>query len=455
MGVRKYSDRDIELAREVLKEVGGRNVEARKVLKERHGIEFSLSSISNIKRFGTTILSGVKKRDKTQVQEAQEERKGREVVKDFSGNTGMVTTRSADIRTLEDALAAAEVDLDVWEVVRYVVNSWEVTMGAGASGTGKAETFTNFQVKIWLKRKEPQVQALERLLAELKANGPKVPKLKRWPRKGKPKRALEVAIFDPHLGLHCFEAGSDKSWSLEECEQMVLEVVERLLGLAQSYEPFERVVFPFGNDWFHSDNVFGTTTEGTRQPEADAWQHVYERGQALAIAVVDRLRRVAPVQVVVVPGNHARQTEFTLGRLLQAYYHNDKNVEVDASASPYKFFKWGVNLIGFDHGHSIRPIRLAALMANECRDVWNETVYREWHIGDQHRKGAAKPVMMEEQGVSIEYLPGLTPANEWHRIKSYNWQKRGAMAFVWDKEAGPVARLQVNIDSYTGRVMGG
>lgn len=64
--------------------------------------------------------------------------------------------------------------------------------------------------------------------------------------------------------------------------------------------------------------------------------------------------------------------------------HNDANVTVDASASPYEFLHYGVNLIGFDHGHSIRQaVRPAALMANECRQAWSQTVYREWHLGDQ------------------------------------------------------------------------
>jgi hypothetical protein len=112
-------------------------------------------------------------------------------------------------------------------------------------------------------------------------------------------------------------------------------------------------------------------------------------------------------------------------------------------------------LIGFEHGHSIRNVvRLAALMANECRNDWAETSYREWHLGDQHRKGSAKPAMLEEQGVSVEYLPGLTPPNEWHRLKSYNWQKRAGMAFVWDYWQGLRCRFNVNIDSYTGRLMG-
>jgi hypothetical protein len=62
--------------------------------------------------------------------------------------------------------------------------------------------------------------------------------------------------------------------------------------------------------------------------------------------------------------------------------------------------------------------------------------------------------MMEEQGVSVEFLPGLTPPNEWHRLKSFNWQKRAGMAFVWDAKAGCILRAQANIDSYTGRMMG-
>ena len=133
-----------------------------------------------------------------------------------------------------------------------------------------------------------------------------------------------------------------------------------------------------------------------------------------------------------------------------------ERVEVVADASPYKFHQYGVNLIGFEHGHSITPIRLAALMANECPEGWlaSKDGYREWHIGDQHRKGSAKPSVMEEQGVSVEFLPGLTPPNEWHRLKSFNYQKRGSMAFVWDKKAGPIARLQVNVNRSDNKLMG-
>jgi hypothetical protein len=162
--------------------------------------------------------------------------------------------------------------------------------------------------------------------------------------------------------------------------------------------------------------------------------------------MIDDLRAVAKeVFVYEVPGNHSRMCDFTLAHTLRAYYRKDKNVHVDASSSPYKFHRYGATLIGYEHGHSVSPIRLAALMANERGRDFSECHYREWHLGDQHRKGSSNPAAFEEQGVSVEFIPGLTAPNEWHRLKGFNHQKRGAMAWVYDYETGPICRLQHNL----------
>ena len=168
--------------------------------------------------------------------------------------------------------------------------------------------------------------------------------------------------------------------------------------------------------------------------------------------MVERLRQVDPVYVYEIPGNHSQMADFTMARVLKAYFRRDPDVQVDASSSPYKFHRAGVNLIGFEHGHHVKPIRMAALMANERRRDWAETEYREWHCGDQHRKGTPN-IAFEEQGCSVEYIPGLTAPNEWHRLKSFSHQKRGAMAYVWDHVAGPVCRVQFNISQYTHQAL--
>lgn len=362
-------------------------------------------------------------------------------------------------KNVDEILDYSQVDRNIWEPYQHILNSWDTTVKekgvVGKLIEEKAHTYTNWQIKVWLRRKHPALAAAEKLLEDLKEQSPVIAKRKSFiPKNNKIHRELELCIFDPHLGLECFQPGADHDWDSEKCVNAVMLVIDKLLEMSKSYRPFERIIMPLGNDLLHCDNVFATTTAGTHQPEAKAWQKIYLEAEKLAIDMVKRVSESAPVKVIIVPGNHARQSEFTLGRLLNAYFHNNKNIEVIADQSPYKFHRYGVNLIGYEHGHSVRQqVRLAALMANECREDWNETVYREWHLGDQHRKGSAKPSMLEEQGVSVEYMPGMVVPNEWHRLKSYNWQKRGAFAFVWDKTAGPIARLQVNIDSYTGKVM--
>lgn len=327
----------------------------------------------------------------------------------------------------------------------------------------KKGTFICHQIKGFFSPPAPEEKAIEALIEHLQSKSRVVPSLYPKIRFG-PKvrrRMLEISIMDPHLGLQCYKSGSDSDYNLEQAEKTYLWAANNLLALGESYGPFEEIIFPFGNDYLHGEimalnkGVGHATAAGTIQPEMVAWHHVYVRGEKLLIQTIEMLKEKAPVHLLEIPGNHDRYSAFTIGRVMNAWFHNDENVTIDASPSPYKFKHYGVNLIGFEHGHSVTPIRLAALMANECRDVWAQIKYAEWHLGDQHRKGSSKPSAFEEQGVSIEFLPSIVVPNEWHRLKSFNHQKRGAMAWVWDYETGPVARLQVNLDNLTGGPIGG
>jgi len=381
----------------------------------------------------------------------------KEINKDFKENTGVITVKSLNIETVKEALKYAEVDTNIWEVEHHVINSWEVTIGGHHTGTKKCETYTNFQVKIWLKKKEPKILAYEKLLEKIENHSPIVKSINyKQNKKQEFQRQLEISLMDIHLGLRCYkESGADLDWSPEIAKEITEEILSDLLILCDQYKPFEKIIFPFGHDFLHIDNVYATTTRGTPQPGSEPWGVNLIHSEILALTIIETLKQIAPVKIIVIPGNHARHSEIGLGRFLSAYYRNDKNVEVDATIQPYKFHNYGVNLIGFEHGHSIKQqVRLAALMANECRlNGWKEARYCEFHCGDQHRKGSGRPMMFEEQGVSVEFLPSLVVPNEWHKIHSYNWQKRAGMAFIWDKTAGPIARLQVNLDNYTGKVM--
>lgn len=393
-----------------------------------------------------------------------------EEVSEFSENTGMVSTINPNVRTLDDLLRYMKVDLKVWEVERYTINKWETVMREPATTVHVPEADPNFrhqwkrdskkplheplyQVKAWLKRRSNQAIGTELLLDQIKKSAPKfsaknIVTLRKLPHR----RSLEIELVDEHLGLLCAYPEADAPWSLELASAVIWTAIEDLLEKVKPFGPFEEVFFAMGNDSVHSDTVFHTTTAGTGQPESISWHKVYAEAEKLAIAKVDRLRLVAnDLYCYEIPGNHSRQADFTLARIVRAYFHADPHVHVDASSSPYKFHRFGGNLIGFEHGHSVNAIRLAGIMANERPDDWAATAsgYREWHLGDQHRKGSSKPSCHEEQGVAIEYIPSLVAPNEWHRLKGFNHQQRGAMAWVWDHTGGPIARFQFNLNNYS------
>lgn len=360
---------------------------------------------------------------------------------------GIVSCRFARADTLNELHRLAEVDLERWEPYKHRINRWG------------SEENPCWQVRCEYRLREEKVHELqfEAALESLRERSPSVPP---YPYEhGKGDRALEISIMDPHLGGLFFQPGVDAVWTLEHCRTMWFYGIQEVIRRARSFGPFSEVVLPIGNDFLHADNIFHTTTAGTGQPEMVSWQYAAKYGARLLIETVSFLLEEfgCPITLKVIPGNHARQTEYMLGLVLSARFWNDERVRVDDSADPYKCWVFGCNFVAFEHGHSVPVIRLASLSAQTWPKEWAATDggFREWHIADQHRKGGSRPLIYEEQGVSVEGLPGLTPGNEWHKLKSFNNQQRAcAVGFVYDYSAGPIAKLPVMINSKTNLPMG-
>lgn len=370
---------------------------------------------------------------------------------DLEKGMGRMSIESDEPIAIEDALAFAGFDHDNWVITKIRIGGHQTPMRTRQGQDSEKRWLPDIPIKVWCtkwtveaKPKDPEIKAAESILADMKKHSRKTPRIVRARPKITHRKALEVDFPDVHLGLRCFTPASDVGYSPEEAVALVRSARDTLLQKAcDKFGPFEEILWFFGHDWIHCDNLQHTTTQGTAQPESDAYQTIYRTGFDLAVETVNVLKEVAPVKALVIPGNHDRTSCMTMGVAMEAYFHNDENVSIDASTSPYKFWKYGVNLVGSDHGHSLKANQLASVMAAETRSTgWADAEYCEWHLGDQHRSGQGTPIKMEEQSVSIEYLPGLTAPNEWHRLKGFNHQKRCASGFIWDYETGQEARLR-------------
>lgn len=360
------------------------------------------------------------------------------------------------IKTVDELLDEHEIDRAVWEIDRVTINRWEVA-GKISTGDGaqKLWQLPNLQIRVTLKRKSDERRTIERLLADLANARPVIsPKRTKVAKPGRRRLMLEICVMDPHIGMRCKTPEGDQTWNLELARDFYLFAVDDLIREAQRVGDVESISWVVGNDFNHVDNVQNETTAGTAQPESVGVHESFLTGEQIAIAAADQMLKTAPVNAYQIPGNHDYFTSYTMGRVLNAWFRNHSDFEIDATMNPFKKIRYGASLIGLEHGSAISPIRFAALMANEWPQEWADTHYHEWHLGDQHRRGSSKPCTFEEQGVSVDYLPGLVAPNEWHRKKSFNFQKRAATGFVWDYDTGLAHRINCNISKYTGRFLG-
>jgi hypothetical protein len=378
----------------------------------------------------STGLDGSLPEPKAQKQQSNK----REVADETSEDSRTITARSADITTLEQLLAYSEVDSEVWEVDRHTINSWEVT-------TAEGQTYTNYQVKAWLRRK--QGESLQDILAAFRedaaAHAPKYPAVKR--RKPESGNLLEVSVPDLHFGLLAWgreTGGAD--YDIKIAEELFLDAVQTLVLSAQPYG-FDRILLPIGNDFFHVNGADNATAAGTPQDTDSRWQKSFTAGRRIVVAAVDRLRELAPVEVLIVPGNHDPERIYYMGEALYCWYNQCPEVTVDNSPQRRKYHRHGRCLVGFAHGDRMRIEQLPLLMAQEVPELWAATEYREVHIGHLHHSQVhGFQQETEHAGVRVVMIPSLAAPSAWMANSGYH-ALREACGFVWNEQRGRVATL--------------
>ena len=186
----------------------------------------------------------------------------KEINIDEKPNSTYVSVRSLDVKTPEDALKIAKIDMSVWEIERQLVNSWEVTMGLTKSGTGKPETYTNWQVKVWLKRKvvNSQETAIKNLIKEIpKFRFDRVP---RFVPSANKDIAAELDLFDAHISkLAWHEETGRGDYDLPISCDDFHNAGEKNLSQIAIFNP-SKIYFIIGQDYLHVENYQGTTTNG-------------------------------------------------------------------------------------------------------------------------------------------------------------------------------------------------
>ncbi len=356
----------------------------------------------------------------------------------FTEKTGEVEIKSKRIVTLDDLLTHCSVDLSLWRVERHVLNKWEV---GAKDANGNIVVEPLYQVKAWLVKDDVvkhTEDAVNYLLSRVTPrNAAPAPKKSN---SGKLQHLLEIAVPDLHIGKLVVSSNGTRTYdtatAVSRFKDAVVKLVER--SMASGME-IGRIVFPVGNDLLHVDNGRNTTTAGTPQDVDGLWHEAYIAAEEAMVWAIDYLNNIAPVHVIIVPGNHDHEKMFTMGRVLAAYFKNDPDVTFDLSRIPRKYLMHGNSMIMFSHLNDEKASDIPLLMATEQPSMWASSVYREAHGGHWHSK-----MLTETKGVRVRIIPSLCDTDEWHSRKGYVGNIKSAEAFLWSPVEGVVGMFAAN-----------
>jgi hypothetical protein len=375
----------------------------------------------------------------------------------YAGDTGVAESVTKDIRSLDDLIKACNIDLEVWEVERYVVNKWAVAMREPATtvgGRGKdAEVHINekggrstlwtrgshipvreplFQVKAWLRRKKEATDLkllLQKFIAEAEAHAPitfeyVTPDATR-------DCVYVLNIQDLHLAKLAYNRETGHGdYDIHIAQRVFNDAVHELVAKAP-HDRIEEVVVIVGSDMLQVDNDQSQTAKGTYVDSDSRLPKIYDVAIGMLTTNIEQLAQRFRVRVMTFPGNHDSTVSLFLGYYLSAFFKEHGNVVVDKSAGSRKYVPWGKTLIGFDHGDEAKLSELPLTMMRENQATVSQFKYMEMLTGHLHQEASD-----EYKGVKVRVAPALCPPDKWHARRAYIGNIQTSQGLLYSRENG-------------------
>jgi predicted phosphodiesterase len=329
------------------------------------------------------------------------------------GDLHVETINVEDLKTLEDLIKYCEIDQEEWIPAKFTSNIWDNKLQLKAEFKPKVEKkykqiFEEFKLDYKNLSKKPFNYVYKNVT---NAN------------------LLVMGIFDVHLGKLAWDEESGHNYDLKIAKELYFKTLYDLIEKAKKQGNINRILFPIGNDYLTCDSSKLTTTAGTPQDVDSRFAKIFREGRKILVEAVEILKELAPVDIIVVPGNHDRDSMFHLGDAIECWFHDDKTVNINNSPAPRKYYEYGNIMFGLTHGDTIKKEKLPLIGAVEQPEMWGRCKRKCWLTGHLHH------IKMEDHSsVQIFILPSISGVDEYHNTNGYIGSNRCGVAMLYSKD---------------------
>jgi len=248
---------------------------------------------------------------------------------------------------------------------------------------------------------------------------------------------LLLPISDLHYALRSSMLETGNYYDCNTAENLFFYVIKNVLSRTKHMK-FKKIVFTIGGDMSNFDSLSGTTTKGTAQDNACGYFEMMEKLFEMTIMAIDMLANIAPVDVILINGNHDKTVGYALAQYCYAWYKNDERVNVDTSPLPRKYVVFGKTLMVFAHNADVK--RLPELIPDEAREYWSNVDMTEVFLQHLHSEN----VLYEKNNMRIQRLPTISAQSAWATEQGYR-SHRQCKSFIFDEKYGLTDVLYTHI----------
>jgi len=360
----------------------------------------------------------------------------------------------------ESAITVAAPALDIKETtlrtwLRENRNQIDWSLWSGRTGNVEIPDMDGYRVKgtstlydaqtgearlQWVKTdvdKERQEQIQREIIAELCEGLPKFKPVKAAA-VGSVDLMSVVPFGDPHFGMYSWAEETGNDFNLDIARKDLCAAVDYLVSLS----PSGRLVIANLGDFFHADNLEGTTSRSGNVLDMDTrLPKVIRVGVAAMRQCIETgLRHHETVEVVNAIGNHDDVLSMAMSIMLANVYENEPRIIIHDQPTPRHYIRHGKTFVGITHGHRTKDRDLPGIMATERPQDWGETAHRYFYRGHHHHDSVE-----EFNGCKVEQFRTLAPGDAWAVGGGY-LSGRDMKMIVHHKEYGEMARHTCSID---------
>lgn len=249
-----------------------------------------------------------------------------------------------------------------------------------------------------------------------------------------------IPMGDPHFGQYSWAAETGDDYDLQLAEAYHCTAMDSLVSSAPKAK--RGLLINLG-DFVHADNSSNQTLRGHHQLDVDTrWPKVIRSSVNSLIWLVQRmLRKFEQVDAWMVPGNHDPHSAVMLQLALQLFFKDEPRVKIDDTAGLFYYERFGENLIGATHTHTIKDrASLGEIMAMHRPQEWGATVHRFYYAGHVHHDS----LLETRSGVIVETMRTLAGRDKFAAESAYG-SGRDMKCDVFDIEDGRVQRNVIGI----------